>query len=256
MKKQSKFLKVALRAAKKAEKILLKYYYKEIRVGIKKDLSPVTIADKEAEKIIIKTIKKYFPSHGFLAEESASDIKNKDYLWIIDPIDGTKNYLRKIPLFATQIALMEKGELVLGVSNAPLLRELLYAEKGGGAYYNKYKIKVSSVRELKQSHLLFGGIEHFARKNLIKHLISLIGNTRGHRGIGDFWCYHLLAQGKADIMIEAYTKIWDVAAAKIIVEEAGGMVTDIKGKEININTSSFLATNRKLHQRVLASFKK
>ena len=255
MENKSKFLKVAIEAAKRAEKIILKYYKEDIEAGIKSDLSPVTKADVESEKEIIAIIKNQFPSHSFLGEESGKDIKKKDYLWIIDPIDGTKNYLRKIPLFATQIALMKEGKLIVGVSNAPILKELMYAEKGGGAYCNNSKIEVSPIRELDKSYILFGGVEYFEKHNLLKNLVSLINNTQGHRGIGDFWSYHLLAQGKADIMIEAQTKIWDIAAVKVIVEESGGKVTDIRGNRVDVGTNSLLATNRKLHQVVLDYFK-
>jgi len=251
MRNKSKFLEIAIEAAKKAEEIILEYYKDNLRTDIKSDLSPVTKADVEAEEKIIAIIKNQFPSHGFLGEESVKNIEKKDYLWIIDPIDGTKNYLRKIPLFATQIALMKRGKLILGVSNAPLLKEMLYAEKGNGAYFNDSKIQVSPIKELDKSYMLFGGIEYFKKHGLLENLISLIENTRGHRGIGDFWSYHLLAQGKVDIMMEAQTKIWDIAALKVIVEEAGGKVTDMKGNEVDLDTSSILATNEKLHQEVL-----
>lgn len=251
MKKKSKFLHVAFEAAKKAEKIILKYYKEDIEVDIKGDLSPVTKADVKAEKEIIDTIQSQFPSHGFLGEESVQDIRNEEYLWIIDPIDGTKNYMRKIPLFATQIALVKDGELILGVSNAPALKELMYAEKGSGAYCNGHRIRVSTIKDLNKSYMLFGGVEYFEQHNSFKNLVSLINNTQGHRGIGDFWSYHLLAQGKVDIMIEAQTKIWDIAAVKIIIEEAGGKVTNIKGGQVDLNTNSILATNGNLHQTVL-----
>jgi len=251
MENKSKFLEVAIEAAKKAEKIILRYYQEDIEVDIKDDLSPVTKADVRAEKEIIKTIQAQFPSHGFLGEESTQNIKKKEYLWIIDPIDGTKNYMRKIPLFATQIALMKGGELILGLSNAPALKELVYAEKGRGAYCNGRKIQVSTIKELNKSYMLFGGVKYFEKHNILKNLLSLIDNTQAHRGIGDFWSYHLLAQGKIDVMIEAQTKIWDIAAVKVIVEEAGGKATDMKGNQINLNTSSILATNKSLHQTVL-----
>jgi histidinol-phosphatase len=248
---KSKFLEIAIEAARKAEEIILKYYQEDIEADIKDDLSPVTRADVGAEKEIVKTIQSQFPSHGFLGEEVAKDIKKKEYLWIIDPIDGTKNYIRKIPLFATQIALIKNGELILGLSNAPALKELMYAEKGKGAYCNGRRIQVSTIRELDKSYMLFGGVKYFEQHNMLKNLLSLINNTQGHRGIGDFWSYHLLAQGKADIMIEAQTKIWDIAAMKVIVEEAGGKVTDIEGNQVDLNTNSILATNKKLHQTVL-----
>ena len=251
MKQKNKFLDVAIKATKKAEEIILKYYKEDIKTNVKSDSSPVTKADVEAEKIIIGTIQKKFPSHNFLGEESMKDIKEKDYLWIIDPIDGTTNYIRKIPLFATQIALMKNGEIVLGVSNAPVLKELMYAEKGKGAYLNNSKMRVSSIKELINSYMIFGGIQYFKQQGLLKNLVSLVENTRGHRGIGDCWSYHLLAQGKADVMIEAQVKIWDIAALKIIVEESGGRMTDIQGEEINLSTHSILATNGRLHRTVL-----
>lgn len=248
---KSKFLNTAIEAAKKAEEIILRYYQEDIEVDIKDDLSPVTKADIESEKEIIKIIRAQFPSHGFLGEESTQDIKKKEYLWIIDPIDGTKNYIRKIPLFATQIALMKDKELILGLSNAPALKELVYAEKGRGAYCNGHKIQVSTIKELNKSYVLFGGVKYFKQHNMLENLLSLIGDTQAHRGIGDFWSYHLLAQGKVDVMIEAQTKIWDIAAVKVIVEEAGGKVTDIKGNQVNLDTTSLLATNKRLHQTVL-----
>lgn len=251
MENKSKLLEVAIEAAKKAEKIILKYYKEDIEADIKSDLSPVTKADVESEKEIVAIIKNQFPDHGFLGEESAKSIKKDGYLWIIDPIDGTMNYVRKIPLFATQLALMKDGELILGVSNAPALKELMYAQKGSGAYCNGHRIRISSIKDLKKSYMLFGGVEQFAQCDLLKNLVFLANNTQGHRGIGDFWSYHFLAQGKADIMIEAKTKIWDIAALKVIVEEAGGKMTDIKGNKVDLNTNSILATNGKLHQEVL-----
>lgn len=254
MKKQSKFLEVAIKATKEAEKIILKYYTKDIKANFKSDLSPVTKADVEAEKVIIKTIKKEFPSHGFLGEETVKG-KKCDYLWIIDPIDGTVNYTRKIALFATQLALMEKGELVAGVSNAPVLKELMYAQKGKGAYLNGVKVKVSNMAELKKAHFFSGGLNYFKKKNLLKNLLSLVDDTNRHRIMGDFWNYHLLAQGKLEIIAEAGLKIWDIAALKVIIEEAGGMVTDLYGNKVNLETTSVLATNKKLHQATLKYFK-
>ena len=251
MEKKSKYLEVAIEAVKRAEKVVLKYYKTNMKVAVKGDLSPLTKADVEAEEEIITTIKNQFPDHGFLGEESVKNIKKDGYLWIIDPIDGTMNYVRKIPLFATQLALMKDGELILGVSNAPALKELMHAEKGKGAYFNGRRVRASSIKNLNNSYMLFGGVEQFMQRGLLKNLVSLANNTQGHRGIGDFWSYHLLAQGKADIMIEARTAIWDIAALKVIVEEAGGKMTDIKGGQVSLNTNSILATNGKLHQEVL-----
>lgn len=245
------YLKVATTAVKKAEEIILKYYSDKIRYSLKEDQSPVTIADIESEKIIIGTIKKSFPTHGFLGEESGSSNINSDYLWIIDPIDGTKNYLRKIPNFATLIALMKNGELILGISNVPAFNELLYAQKGKGAYLNDNKISVSKKDTLKDAYLSFGGITQFEESGQTKNFLNLAGSVQESRGFGDAWSYHLLAQGKIEIMIEASTKIWDIAAHTVIIEEAGGKVTDLKGNPIDLNSVSIIATNNLLHSTVL-----
>jgi len=251
---KSPFLTTALIAAKKAEVRILKHYSTGARVTVKQDQTPVTLADQEAEKIIIKEIKQVFPNHSVLGEESGTSDKESQYLWVIDPMDGTKNYLRKIPLFATQISLLKGNEVILGVSNAPALRELMYAEKNYGAYLNGEKIAVSSIDDLGEAYLSYGGLNLFDQRKMIEPLIRLNHDTSGHRGFGDFWSYHLLAQGKIDIMIEADTKIWDVAALSCIVEEAGGIVTDIFGKPVTRATTSIIATNGSLHKKVLAYF--
>lgn len=141
----SDYLKVAIEAAKAAEPTILNYFSKETSIDLKEDQSPVTVADKESEQIIRGVISNAFPDHGFLGEEGNNTNSDTEYLWIIDPIDGTRNYIREIPLFATEIALMKNGELILGVSNAPALKELMYAEKGFGAYLNDELVKVSEV---------------------------------------------------------------------------------------------------------------
>ncbi|MGD9129126.1 MAG: inositol monophosphatase [Candidatus Woesebacteria bacterium] len=255
--KKSKYLETAIKAAKEAEKIILKYYKKKNRISLKKDLSPVSIADQKAEEAIIKTIRAVFPEHNILGEEGGDRKKQSEFTWIIDPIDGTKSYLRHIPLFATEIALMKSEEIIVGVSNAPALKEFLYAEKGKGAFCNDKKILVSNIDKLFEAYFSFGGLKYFKRADLISQLVSLSKSNRGFRGIGEFWSYHLLAQGKIDVMIEACgTKIWDFAALTLIVKEAGGKVTDINGNDINIKTDSIIATNGKLHQKIVDRFKK
>lgn len=247
---QSDFLKVAIEAVKRAEEVILAHFKPNIEVSLKDDKTPVTIADTEAEKIIISTIRQAFPTHDFLGEESGIRVPKSDYLWIIDPIDGTKNYIRGIPLFTTEIALMEKGKLVLGVSNAPALKDLMYAQKGQGAYSNDKPVHVSS-RDLKDSYMSFGDLTKFQQNNELEALLRIDQEIQGSRGFGDCWSYHLLAQGKIDIMIE-HPKIWDIAAVSVIVEEAGGKVTDFKGQPVNLNITSSLATNGKLHEAILA----
>lgn len=251
---QSRFLKVALEAVKKAEKIILKYYPDDIRATLKPDQTPVTLVDVQAEQIIKETIKKQFPDHGFRGEELGKDNDQSDYLWIIDPIDGTKNYTRKIFTFGTELALTQNGEFIVGVSNAPILKELVYAEKNCGAYCNKQEIHVSKVDCLSEAHFSFGGIRYFAKNNLVPELLDLASKVRSTRSFGDFWAFHLLAQGKIDIVVEAEVKICDVAALKVIVEKAGGKITDIYGLPVNLETTTIVATNGKLHSEVLKFF--
>ncbi|MEX2007608.1 MAG: inositol monophosphatase family protein [Candidatus Levyibacteriota bacterium] len=255
MTSKSPYLTIALEAVKEAEKVIRKYYSKDTRATLKGDDSPVTIADQEAEEIIKKIIAEKFPDHAFLGEETGISDKNTEYLWIIDPIDGTKHYTRQIPLFATQLALMKGDEVILGVSNAPVMDELIYAEKDRGTFLNGNSVLVSKISEISSSYMSFGGIGYFNKHNLIDSLIKIESDTQGHRGIGDFWSYHLLSSGKIDIMIEAETKVWDIAAVSIIVEEAGGKVTDLKGNSVSRTTNSIVATNGLVHDQVLAYFK-
>lgn len=253
---QSRFLKTALKAAKKAEAIILHYHKNLPKTEVKPDKTPVTKADKEAEQVIRQIIAGEFPDHGFIGEEYGKEqSKSSDFTWIIDPIDGTKNFVRGLPLFGSEIGLMKNKQMILGVSNTPAMGEILFAEKGQGAFRNNNEpIQVSGVGKLEDAYLSFGGLEYFSRVNKTQELIKLIQSTQGHRGFGDAWSYHLLATGKIDIMMEASTKIWDIAALALIVEEAGGTVTNLQGKDYVADKTTILATNGKLHQSVLDMF--
>lgn len=254
MKNKSKFLTVALEAARRAEEVILQYYNDDIRATLKSDQSPVTIADTEAEKVIIDTIHKAFPDHAFLGEESGASNIQSEFTWTIDPIDGTRSYLRQVPLFGTLIALMKHDEVILGVSNLPALKECIYAEKGKGAYKGDKKLSVSKTKSLKEAFISYGSIQHFEERDLFTQLLSLIHATGRNRGFGDCWQYHLLAEGKIDIVVDPKVKIWDVAPAKIIIEEAGGILTDVTGHFPGQGAFSSLATNGILHEHVLEFF--
>ncbi len=251
----SQFLTVALDAAKNAEEILLSYYNADtLDVALKPDETPVTRADTEAEKAIRETIKQTFPDHGFLGEEYGIEKGDSPYIWIIDPIDATKNYVRKIPIFGTQIALMKDKQLILGVSNAPLLNELLYAEVDKGAFLNGKPIKVSEVSQPSDAMVCHGGLNWFIEKGTFAGVYDLIKIAARTRGFGDFYSYHLVASSRADVVIEAAISIWDIAAITVIVREAGGTVTDIQGQAITEDTASLIATNGILHNRILDYF--
>ena len=252
----SQFLTVALEAAKNAEEIITSYYTGDaMKVELKADKTPVTLADTGAEKVIRETIKQAFPDHGFIGEEYGIEAGSSPYLWIIDPIDATKNYIRKIPIFGTQIALMKGEELILGVSNAPLLNELLYAEAGSGAFLNGEPITVSSVTHPKDAMVCHGGLKWFIEKGTFPGIYNFIKDAARTRGFGDFYMYHLVASARADAVVEAAISIWDIAAISVIVREAGGKVTDIRGQDITKDTESMVATNGILHDTVLDYFK-
>ena len=251
----SEFLSVALEAAKNAEEIITSYYTGDVmKVEMKPDETPVTLADTEAEKAIRETIKQAFPDHGFIGEEYGIEAGSSPYLWIIDPIDATKNYIRKIPIFGTQIALMKDEELILGVSNAPLLNELLYAKSGNGAFLNGERITVSSVTHPQDAMVCHGGLKWFTEKGTFPGIYNLINGAARTRGFGDFYMYHLVASARADAVVEAAISIWDIAAITVIVREAGGKVTDIQGQTITTDTNSLVATNGVLHDAVLNYF--
>ena len=251
----SEFLKVALEAAKNAEEVITAYYTDDMKVEMKEDETPVTLADRGAEKVIRETIKRAFPDHGFLGEEYGIEAGESPYLWIIDPIDATKNYIRKIPIFGTQIALMKGDDLILGVSNAPLLNELLYAEAGEGAFLNGKPIQVSDVAQPEEAMVCHGGLKWFVEKGTFSGVYNIINDVARTRGFGDFYMYHLAASGRADAVVEAAISVWDIAAITVIMREAGGQVTDIQGQSITKDTASLVATNGILHNTILDYFK-
>ena len=248
------FLKIALEAASNAETVIMDYYSGGIASELKADGTPVTVADTEAERVIIETIAAEFPDHGFLGEESGDTDSTSPYVWIIDPIDGTKNYIRHIPLFGTQIALMKADELILGVSNMSAMNELLYAEKGRGAFLNDEPIKVTAVDQVAEAMICHGGMDTFGDRGILESLCNLALDAARTRSFGDCYMYHLLASGRVDAVIEAAISVWDIAALTVIVEEAGGRVTDLRGEPIGVNTDSILATNGFLHKQIETRF--
>lgn len=244
----SDFLETALAAAKKAEAVIMKHYSTDVASELKPDNSPVTAADREAEAVIVKTIREMFPNHGFVGEEGAS--KDADLVWVIDPIDGTINYMRGIFLFSTEIALMKGDDVLLGVSNTPALKTTMHAERGGGAFLNGKPIRVSR-RPLEEAYFGFGNLTYFEELGKLQGLVSLLKKAWRSRGYGDFIGYHFVATGGLDAMLEARLHIWDVAAQKIIVEEAGGRMTDFQGAPITRETSSAIASNGRFHDEIV-----
>ena len=244
------FVETAIAAARAAEEIITFYYQRQLNIELKADNTPVTVADKEAEQAIKQVVSAAFPEHGFLGEESGSERSYSDYIWLIDPIDGTKSFVREYPFFSTQLALLHKGIIIMGVSNAPVFGELAWAARGQGAFLNNQSLQVSRIDKVEDGILSFGNIKTLLRNHpqQFARLVELSNRTRGY---GDFYHAHLLAAGKIDMVIESDVNILDIAALSLIVEEAGGRVTDLNGGIIGLGSTSFVATNSLLHQSLL-----
>lgn len=251
------FLTVGQEAVLKAEAIIVDYFHKtNLAYENKIDMSPVTDADKEAEAVIRSHIKASFPEHGFLGEEEGNTEPDAEYQWIIDPIDGTKNFIHKLPFFSTELALAHKGKIVLGISNAPILKRKLHAVQGEGAYINGNKVSVSKITSIQNTYLSIGSLKYFISKGHTDAITRLSQDVFQCRSFGDTWSYHYLAEGKLDVIIEPKINIWDIAAMSIIITEAGGTVSDIEGNQVTMETTSFLASNGLVHSKILEYFKK
>jgi histidinol-phosphatase len=245
-------LRTALRAAEAAAKISRAYYAGNFEVSIKADMTPVTQADVECEEVIREIILTAFPDHGFYGEETGRSNDGHDCLWLVDPIDGTKGFVRQYPFFSTQIALMRSGELVLGVSAAPVMDELAWAERGRGAWLNGERLAVSDIDRLEQASVSTGNLKSLAGSAGWRKLGEVVMTVDRIRGYGDFYHYHLLAAGKIEAVIESDVNILDIAALSVIVTEAGGRFTDLNGKHPDLNTTSALAANPALHRDLLS----
>jgi len=239
----------ALEAARAAGEIALRYYRGRVEVTMKADLTPVTQADREAEQAIRAILGRAFPDCGFLGEEFGQEGPTARR-WIIDPIDGTKNFVRHIPMWAVLIALEEDGQVTTGVVHNPVSGELFWARKGEGAWANGEQIHVSSCSRMSEAFLMHSALNILRRAGYWTGFERLVDATSRQRGFGDYYGYCVVAAGKGEIYAEADLKPWDVAPMKILVEEAGGRLTDFAGKP-DIYSGSVLATNGLLHDEAL-----
>ena len=243
-------LDAAVEAARAAGEIALGYFRGGVEVTLKADATPVTQADREAERAIVEILGRAFPEYGVLGEEFGGS-GSTDVRWIVDPIDGTKNFVRGIPLWATLIALEERGEVTVGVVHNPARGDLYTARRGGGAWKNGERVRVSDVSTLDGAFFVHAGLRLLREAGWWDGFVRLVDATDRQRGFGDYVGYGLLAEGKAEIYLEADLKPWDLAAPRILVEEAGGRFTDLAGRP-TIYSGTALATNGRLHDAVLA----
>ncbi|MCK4243362.1 inositol monophosphatase [Candidatus Bathyarchaeota archaeon] len=242
--------KLAVLAAKEAGNILLENFGKKKIIKSKSGGELVTDSDIESEEKIIGLIKENYPDHSIISEEKGTLKKNSDYTWIIDPLDGTHNFIHGLPLFAVSIALEYKGKIVLGVVNIPFFDEVYLAEKGKGAYCNGTKIFVSK-KNLKEAFLLYGS--RLLKKGEIEKpsFFNLVDSVFRTRIIGTTAvCLTLVASGKAEAYV-TLGKPEDVAGGCLILEEAKGTITDLNGGSWNPYMKMFVASNGKTHEKML-----
>lgn len=250
------YKKVAIQAAQKAGQYLLKEFKKpNSSFNHKGKTELVTQADKKAEEIILRLIKKKFPKHRILSEESGwiNQSSNSPYLWLIDPMDGTTNFILRSPLFAISIALTYKQEIILGTIYAPVTNELYIAEKGRGAYLNQRKIKVSSRKNLNHCFLTSG---YSAKKKdermILKFYPKIISKSEHHRDLGSAALeLAFVAAGRFDGGINLGHRPFDVAAGVLMVREAGGLVTNFQNQPWTIKDKYLIASNGWIHQKLL-----
>jgi histidinol-phosphatase len=223
-----------------------------VGVDTKDDGTWVTQVDLEVERTLRRAIRRRFPQHAVLGEEDGLDGPGDAPRWILDPIDGTTNFVKGNPIFATLIALQHDGQEQVGVISAPALGSRWDGVAGGPATQDGRRIRVSDVDSLGAAEVAFGGLEYFVREGLRGLIDDLVGRTRRQRGYGDFWQHCLVAAGSTDVAIEASVELWDLAAPRCVVEAAGGRFTSLEG-EATAGGGSALATNGRLHDEVLAA---
>jgi len=250
LKSYLKEVEYALKVVKASERITLKYFGSRFKVNYKSDKSPVTIADRSCEKFLIDELSKKYPGHGFFGEEFGERLAKNGTRWIIDPIDGTRNFTRGIPFWGTLCGLEDDGQIVAGIMALPALKAVYFASKGYGAYKNGKRIRVSRVKELEKSTIVFGGLNFFLDTKYEKGFREIIKPAYHDRGFGDCFGYTFVAEGSAEAMLDPIVSPWDVAALKIIIEEAGGILTDFEGNS-TIYSRTAMAANPYIHEAVL-----
>jgi histidinol-phosphatase len=232
---------------------LERYLADDLVVETKPDLSPVTEADRAVERVLRKRIGEERPGHSVVGEEFGAD-EPGSARWILDPIDGTKNYLRGVPVWATLIALERDGAVVVGVVSAPSLHRRWWAARGEGSFVNGRRLRVSRVADLSDAVLSYASLGSWEQHGLGEQFLTLARACWRTRGFGDFWSHMLVAEGAADLAVEPEVELWDLAAPQVIVEEAGGRFTDLGGTSTPAG-GSVVSTNGLLHDRVLATLR-
>ena len=248
------WLDFAEEACDAADALALAHFRRDITVSRKPDRTFVTVADQGIEREIRGRIAAAFPAHGVVGEEYGEEAGEARIRWYIDPIDGTHNFIRGVPLFGTLLAVEVDGELQVGVISAPALRQRWYAARGLGAWNRgadgERQVHVSQIADIADAQLVYGSRRENVGSGLMPGFDATIAASWRDRGFGDFWGYTLVAEGAAEAMIETGMHTWDVAAPLVLIEEAGGRVTDVTGAR-RIDAPSFVGSNGHLHDELL-----
>jgi histidinol-phosphatase len=239
------------------DEIAMRHFRRDLEVTRKPDTTFVTQADTDVERLLRERIADAYPDHGVLGEEFGTEAGAATTRWIIDPIDGTHNYLRGVPLFATLIAVEREGELQACVMSAPALGMRWHAWRGGGAWVRggswgeqPQRIRVSAIPTIEEAQVLYASTRELESYGRAPGWRRLLDRAWRERGFGDFWGYTLVAESAAEIMVESDLSPWDAAAPFVLVEEAGGRATDFQGNR-SVYNRTFVSTNGRLHDEVL-----
>lgn len=245
-------LKFAIDAVWQAGRITLGHFQTAVSVQKKADNTPLTIADQQAEQKLRQLIQAAYPDHSIKGEEFDDTEKESQYTWIIDPIDGTKSFVCGVPIYANLLALMDGKKALIGIMNFPALNEMVYAVRDGGCFWNGRSAHVSQTENLKDAVLLTSGLHYFKEKQAAWD--RLLKASYIQRTWGDAYGYALVATGRADVMVDPAMALWDIAPLQVIMEEAGGTLTDWQGTP-TIYNAECVATNGRLLPQVLATIK-
>ncbi|MEN9309843.1 MAG: hypothetical protein RL173_3775 [Fibrobacterota bacterium] len=250
----AKELDLALSLVKAAEEPILSRYQKKIAVVKKRDNTPVTEADREAEALVRRILAEKRPEHGVIGEEHGVHLPEARFKWVVDPIDGTKAFIHGVPLFGTLLALLDNGKPVVGVIHMPALGESVWAAKGHGAFHNGAPCRVSGVTELSDALLCDGSALTVSRSAWGKAWMEMRGEAGVSRGWGDCYGHFLVACGRAEAMLDPIVSIWDVAPMGVILAEAGGRFSAVDGSD-SIEAGNGLSSNGHLHGQIVARLK-
>jgi histidinol-phosphatase len=245
----------AQRACDLADAVAMRHFRRDVQVTRKPDRTFVTAADQEIERLLRDRILGAHPDHGLVGEEYGIESGDRSVRWYVDPIDGTHNYIRGIPIFATLLAVERDGEVQAGLISAPALGSRWFAWRGGGAWAvgpgsEPRRIHVSQVGSIADAQVLYGDGSWIEASAAGPGFRAVLGSAWRTRGFGDFWGYSLVAEGAGEAMIEVGLSPWDVAAPLVLVEEAGGRLTGFSGAR-SLTAGDYVASNGRLHDDLL-----